>query len=115
MKKTLRVGGGLQDAAMHFLEVWQRIERGEAVEPEDNVTFLTWSALAAVMTDKRHEMLCHLRRHPAPSVRALARDLGRDYKRVHADVEALARVGLIERDKTAVRVTADEIQASLRL
>lgn len=115
MKKTIRVGGGLKDAAHHFAEVWQRAERGEAVEPEDNVTFLTWSALAAVMTDKRHEMLRHLRHHPAPSVRALARDLGRDYKRVHADVEALTRVGLIERDKTAVRVTTDEIQASLTL
>ena len=115
MKKSIHVGGGLRDAARRFADVWQRAERGEPVEAEDNVTFLTWSALAAVMTDKRHELLRHLRRHPAPSIRALARDLGRDYKRVHADVEALARVGLIERDKTAVRVMIDEIQASLRL
>jgi len=40
--------------------------RGEAVEPQDNVTFVSWSGLAAVMTDKRHEILRHLRRHPAP-------------------------------------------------
>src|SRR5690606_41303388 len=69
-----------------------RSESGEAVEAEDNVTFTSRSALASVMSDKRHELLKHLHRHPAPSLRALARELGRDYKRVYEDVAALASV-----------------------
>lgn len=64
----------LDDAAKRFAEVWKKAERGEAVEPEDNVSFVSWSALSAVMTDKRHELLRHLHRNPAPSMRALARD-----------------------------------------
>ena len=35
--------------------------------------------MTRVLTGKRMEMLRHLRRHPAPSVLALARSLGRDY------------------------------------
>lgn len=63
------------------------------------MTFAAWSALAPVMTDKRHELLNRLHDHPAPDIRALARDVGRDHKRVHADVSALEGIGLIECDE----------------
>jgi len=97
MTKTIIVGGTLRDAATRIAEAWHRAERGEAVEPQDTVTFLKWSSLASVMTDRRHDLLHHLRSHPAPGIRALARELHRDYKRVHQDVAALTAVGLIER------------------
>lgn len=109
-KRSIIVGGSLEDAARRVSEAWHRVERGEDVEPEDNVTFISWSGLAAVMTDKRHELLRHLRRHPAPSLRALARELGRDYKRVHADVAALQSIGLVERDKAGLHAEFDEIR-----
>ncbi|WP_448192444.1 HVO_A0114 family putative DNA-binding protein [Azospirillum sp. sgz301742] len=105
----------LDDAAKRFVEVWKKAERGEVVEPEDNVSFVSWSALSAVMTDKRHELLRHLHRNPAPSMRALARDLGRDYKRVHEDVEALASVGLVEKEGRALRAPVSEIHAVISL
>jgi predicted transcriptional regulator len=97
------------DAIERFAEVWSKAERGEVIEPEDNISFFSWSALSAVMTDKRHELLRHLHQHPAPSMRALARELGRDYKRVHEDVEALASVGLVEKDGRALRAPSSEI------
>lgn len=98
MKKTIIVGGTLRDAAARVAETWHRAERGEPLEPQDTITFQNWSALAAVMTERRYELLRHLHDQSAPSIRALARDLGRDFKRVHEDVSALESIGLIERD-----------------
>ena len=77
MKKQVIVGGSLEDAARRVADAWRRAERGEVVTPEDNVTFVSWSALASHMTDKRYELLRRLHTAPAASIRALARDLGR--------------------------------------
>ena len=88
---------------------------GERAEPEDNVTFVSWSALASHLTDKRYELLRRLHRQPAVSIRAVARELGRDFKRVHEDVKALEAVGLIEREEGPLRADYDEIRASIRL
>lgn len=114
-KRTLIVGGNLEEAAKRVAEAWHRAEEGERVEPEDNVTFVSWSALASVMSDKRHELLKHLHRHPAPSLRALARALGRDYKRVYEDVAALASVGLVERGEDGLYADYDEIRTVIAL
>ncbi|MBI1779339.1 MAG: hypothetical protein HYR63_28735 [Proteobacteria bacterium] len=115
MKKQIRVGGSLREAAARVLDAWRRVERGRKVPAQDNVTFLTWSSLASVMTDRRHQLLRHLHRHPEPSIRALARALGRDYKRVYEDVQALAAVGLLEKDGTMLRASYEEIQASISM
>jgi len=115
MKKQIIVGGSLEDAAARVADAWRRAEHGEPVEAEDNVTFVTWSGLASRMTDKRYELLRRLHRQPAVSVRALARDLGRDFKRVHEDVKALEAIGLIEREGGFLRADYDEIRASIRL
>lgn len=116
MKKSIIVGGSLRDAAARVADAWHRAERGEAVEPQDTITFLTWSSLASVMTDKRLELLRHLNEHPTVSIRALARNLGRDYKRVHEDVTALEAIGLVERgDDGMLRAGYDEIQTSISM
>lgn len=114
-KRTIIVGGSLEEAARRVAEAWRRAERGETVEAEDNVTFASWSALASTMSDKRHELLKHLHRHPAPSLRALARELGRDYKRVYEDVAVLESVGLVERDQDGLRADYDEIRTVIAL
>jgi predicted transcriptional regulator len=115
MKKQLLVGGGLREAARRVAQAWRRSEGGQAVEAEDNVTFVSWSALASVMTEKRYELLRFLHRHPADSVRALARDLGRYFKRVHQDVAALEAIGLIERVDAKLHADYDVIRASILL
>lgn len=114
-KRTIIVGGSLEEAARRVAEAWHRAERGETVEAEDKVTFASWSALASAMSDKRHELLKHLHRHPAPSLRALARELGRDYKRVYEDVAVLESVGLVERDQDGLRADYDEIRTVIAL
>lgn len=115
MKKQVIVGGTLADAAARIAETWRRAERGEPVETQDNVTFVSWSALASRMTDKRYEILRRVHRHPAVSIRSLARDLGRDFKRVYEDVKALESIGLIERADGLIRADYNEILASIRL
>jgi predicted transcriptional regulator len=115
MKKQIIVGGTLRDAADRVADAWRRAERGEPVEAEDNVTFLSWSALASHMTEKRYELLRRLHKVPAVSIRALARDLGRDFKRVHEDVKALEGIGLVEREDGLLRADYDEIRASISL
>jgi predicted transcriptional regulator len=98
--------------AQRFIDAWHRAERGEAVE-EHHVSFGSWESLARVLTPKRVELLRHLHRHEVPSVAEPARALGRDYKRVHADVEALAAAGLVDRTPAGLRADYGEIRATI--
>jgi predicted transcriptional regulator len=116
VKKQIVVGGSLQDAASRFAEAWNKAERGEEFEAEDNVTFASWSALSSVMTEKRYELLQHLHRQPAKSIRALSRELKRDFKRVHEDVKLLESAGFIELDADGnLSAEYGEIRASILL
>jgi predicted transcriptional regulator len=108
------VGGSLEDDAAAFLDAWHRADRGEPVN-ERVLAFESWDGLAAVMTGERYRLLRHVRAHPAPSISALARDLGRHYRRVHADVTALEKAGLLARGPTSLHTTADRISADIRL
>lgn len=115
IRKNVYVGGSLRAAARRVADAWHQAERGGKVAAQDNVTFVSWSALASVMTDKRHELLRYLHRHPTAGIRALSRALARDYKRVHEDVQALSAVGLVEKDGRLLRADYDEIRASIKL
>lgn len=116
MKKQIIVGGSLRGAARRVSDAIHRVEEGETVEVHDSATFVTWSALASVMTDKRHELLRHLYKRPTASIRALACDLERDFNRVHEDVKALEGVGLLERDSHGVlHVDYVKIDTSIRV
>lgn len=108
------VGGNLEEDASAFLDAWHRAERGDIVD-ENVLAFESWEALAAVMTGERYRLLRHVHAHPAPSVSALARALGRQYRRVHADVAALEQVGLLDRSSGCVRASVDKITAEIRL
>ena len=74
-----------------------------------------WDLLAKVLTGERYRLLKHLHAHPEPSISALARSLGRQYRRVHADVAALEAAGLLARHGGEVRATADRLTADIRL
>ena len=108
------VGRHAQDIANTFLDAWERAERQEVVR-QRVLSFESWEGLASVMTGERYRLLRHLHAHPEPSVSALARALGRQYRRVHADVAILESAGLVERADSEVRATADLIQAEIRL
>lgn len=100
-------------AVSEFMDAWRRLEAGETVEPSDRLYFRNWSTFASLFTPKRVELLDALRLEPAESIRALARRLGRDQKNVHADVQALTTVGLIERDGERLTAPYAEVGAAL--
>ena len=110
---TLHVGEHFDTVARRVANAWHRAERGEDVH-EHHVTFASWEAISSVMTKKRYELLRYVRHHPVPSVAALARDIGRDYKRVHEDVVALTGIGLIERNH-GLRAPFDQIQTTISI
>jgi predicted transcriptional regulator len=108
------IGGSLEEDAAAFLDAWRRVEAGETVS-ETALAFESWEALASVMTGERYRLMRHVHAHPEPSVSALARALGRQYRRVHADVAALEAVGLLDRSAGQVRAAVDKITAEIRL
>lgn len=116
----ITVGGTAEDDAAAFLEAVRRAERGEAVH-ERVLSFQSWEGLASVMTGERYRLLRHLHAHPEPSVSALARALGRQYRRVHEDVTVLEGAGLVVRDRAdppyarARKPTTDAAANALRL
>ena len=113
-KLDVHVGGSFRESKQRILGAVARAVKGETVN-EDHVTFASWDALARVMTSKRFEMLRHLHKNPEINVAALARSLGRDYKRVHEDVDVLLEAGLIERDNGTFRAQYDEIRTLIAL
>ena len=115
MKKRVKINvGGLKDMGQRFVRAWHRMERGEKVS-ERHLTFPDLTTLLSALTPKRLELLRDVHQSPAPSVRALAKRLGRDYKRVHRDVETLTASGLLDREDGRVSAPYDAITAEMRL
>ena len=114
-KLEFRTGRGLRDVAAEAAKAWKAAEAGTASPAVDNMTFVDWDALNAVLTPRRIEMMRYLRHTTAPSIRALARGLERDVKHVHADVVALQELGLVERIEAGLTSQVDEITSTIRI
>jgi predicted transcriptional regulator len=115
----IHIGDSLEDVGRRFADAWHRAERGEltAETAERHVTFVDLETFSRVLSPKRVELLRHVHREPARSVRALALALGRDYRRVHEDVEVLVGSGLLEKGEDGLRAGYDRarIKACLDL
>jgi predicted transcriptional regulator len=115
MSESVRLHvGSIEEMGKRFVGAWHRLERGKTVK-ETHRTFFSLEAMMATLSPKRLELLKHVHRHPANSVSALAKTLGRDYKRVHDDVSALAHAGLIVRDENGIRTPYDSVHAIVSL
>ena len=110
----IKVGGAMEsEASRRFIDAWHRAERGKTIH-ERHLAFESWDALARVLTGKRMELLRYVRRHKVPSIRALAKALGRDYSNVHADVQALASAGLLDASE-GVHADYDGIETKIAI
>jgi predicted transcriptional regulator len=85
-----------QAALDAFSATWQRATAGEAITPR--LAFGSLRELFSVLTEKRLELMRHVAANEGLNTHQLARQLERDYKNVHADVAALAELGLLEKD-----------------
>lgn len=110
----VHVGETVEDIGARAIDAWHRMERGETVS-EKHVSFETWETMVRVLSPKRLELLRHVHQNPAKNIRALARSLRRDYRRVHEDVEALETAGLLDRDKDGLRAEYDAFDVAMRV
>jgi predicted transcriptional regulator len=115
MSKRIKVNvGTLDDMGRRFVSAWHRLERGEKVK-ERHLTFPDLPSMLSALSPKRLELLRSVHAQPIGSVKALADRLGRDYKRVHEDVETLTASGLLLRENGGVSAPYDAITAEMRL
>jgi predicted transcriptional regulator len=116
MTKELQVhvGDTLDDIGARAISAWHRMGRGEEVS-EKHISFETWETMVRVLSPKRLELLRHVHKDPAKNIRVLAHALGRNYRRVHEDVEALEAAGLLDRDKEGLRAEYDAFDVAMRV
>jgi predicted transcriptional regulator len=110
----VHVGETMDDLGARAVDAWHRIERGEAVN-EKHVSFSDWETMVRVLSPKRLELLRHVHQNPAKNIRVLAQALGRNYSRVHEDVEALEAAGLLDRDKEGLRAEYDAFDVAMHV
>lgn len=115
-RTEIEVGRDLRAAAADVAEAWKAAAAGSSVAGSDRILFRDWGALCAVLTPRRYELLRHVRHTPQAGIRALARALDRDVRRVHEDVVALAELGLIlRRVDGGLSSEVDEIVSTIRV
>lgn len=106
--------GDAKDMGRRFVTAWKKAARGEKVD-ETHITFRDLEQMLSTLTPMRLRLLRYVRRHQVENVRSLAAELHRDYKNVHRDVEALAKIGLLERGSKKVVAPFAEVQAKFVL
>jgi len=117
MKKQIRIGvGDAASTATNFVDAWKRAESGEELQIDQRLYFENLETLLKTLSPGRWVLLRKLRTSGPMSVRALAKELERDYKNVHTDVHRLELTGLISRTKdNKIEVPWDIVEAKLRL
>ena len=111
----IEVGGSLRDMLAEVASAWRDAQRFSGNQATHKLCFVDWAGLCSVMTPKRYELIQHLHAQPAPSIRALARALGRDVKRVHEDVVSLEELGLIMRDRETGKLWSELSEISSKI
>lgn len=113
---NIKVGEPVEAGLARAARTMEAIERGETPQAYYGIGFEDISQLFAVFTPKRWDLLAALRESGPMSIADLARQLKRDYKNVHSDVEKLAEWHAVEKDDQG-RVLApySEILVDVRL
>ena len=99
------------------IEIARRADAGEAMPEADyHLNFATAAQLFNELTPARLALLEVLKGLGSASIYALARQLGRNYSNVHADIGKLLELGLVEKNEAGkVFVPWDEVQIRLTL
>jgi predicted transcriptional regulator len=85
----------LEEGLKDFRATWKAAAAGKSATPRQGTFFTSLEAARKVLTPKRLELLRAIRKSRPASVSQLAQLVGRDFKNVHSDVQALARYGLV--------------------
>ena len=89
--------GGLKEAAAECLRVAKALEKRRRVSARERLHFADMTTLLKNLTGERWRIVEFVRANGPLSTYAVARRLGRSYKNVHADVNRLIELGLLEK------------------
>jgi predicted transcriptional regulator len=89
----------LEEGLKEFRATWKAVAAGKKVTPRKGTYFTSLEAARKILTPKRLQLLRVIRQGRPDSVYQLARLVGRDFKNVHADIQALATYGLVSLNK----------------
>ena len=96
--------------------VWGKLEKGEQVKKHEGISFENIEAMRKILSEERLRILRMIKKEHPKSIYELAKFLNRDIKNTFDDVQFLARIGLIElektkegREKTVPKVNYDRI------
>ena len=114
-KRTLEIkiqseSGARQASAQRFIDAWNQGEYAG-----EYLTFASPARFFEVINARRWELVTTLQKLGKTSIRQLARQVGRDVRRVHDDVKVLIEYDIIEQDDDGVSVPYTEIHADFTL
>lgn len=96
-KLVITVGETVETANRRLFENVRRAKAGEPVEVDTRINFADAKTMFTMLNGNRFDVLAFVADHHPKSINAIATGLGRGYRRVHEDVQALLGLGLIDR------------------
>ena len=108
--KILSEAEGIKTDDACMIKAW---ESGEYAG--ESLTFESPGSFFEVFNARRWDIILKLQTLGKTSIRALAKQVGRDMRRVHDDVKFLISRGIIEQDEKGVCVPYDTIHAEFTL
>ncbi len=113
---NVKVGETLQDSGRRAAASMKALAAGKKAEPYFGVSFEQVGQMFAAFTPKRWELIAALRAAGPLTVADLARQLGRNYKNVHTDVQQLIEWMAVERGEDGrVSVPWSDIVVDMKL
>jgi len=92
-----------EDLFNEIKEVWKKVEKGEKVKKHEGISFENIEAMRKILSEERLRLLKTIKKEHPKSIYELAKFLNRDIKNTFDDVQFLAKMGLIELEKTKER------------
>jgi predicted transcriptional regulator len=118
MTSAIKIGiGDEQETTQTFIDIWQQAEQGETLATSvEQLFFPDLETLLQFLTPRRMALLKTLHTIGPVSIHALSKELDRDYKNVHTDIQLLEHIGLVTRRKDGrILVPWTRIVAEFRL
>ena len=113
---NVKVGESLQDSARRAAATMKSLAADKKPQAYFGVSFEQVGQMFAAFTPKRWELIAALRAAGPLTVAELARQLGRNYKNVHTDVQQLIEWMAVERGEDGrVSVPWSDIVVDMKL
>ena len=113
---NVKVGKPLAASLALASATMEALEQGKPAEPYFGIGFSDVGQLFSVFTPKRWDLLAVLRELGPMTIAELARQVSRDYKNVHGDIEKLLEWHAVEKDEQGrVQAPYDEILVDVHL